>query len=275
VILDLRSSDDLNAAITKPYAPGTPAPGVYQPAPPLNFVLLAGWSELRPFALASASQFRSPPPFPVKSFGYTRDYKEVKSLGSAGSTTRSARQSETARFWYDAATKEWHVAARKGLADVGADAWRAARTLAVLSIAMADAVIATFDSKFEYEYWRPITAIRAGDNDGNPATAGDPAWEPFCVTPPFPEYNSTHAATAAAAAVALGRQLGDRHNFTVASPTLRGVSRTYRRLSTAAYEEGISRLYCGIHFRHAMNAGFAQGALVSDFVDRKVLQRLD
>jgi membrane-associated phospholipid phosphatase len=274
-ILELRSADDLNAAITKPYTPGAPVPGVYQLTAPLNFVLLAGWSELRPFALTSARQFRSPAPLAVKSFQYARDYREVKRLGGAGSTVRSAQQSQTAQFWYDVATKEWHVAARKALADAGASEWRAARLLAVLSIAMADVGIASFDAKFEYQYWRPITAIRAGNADGNPATAGDPQWEPLCVTPPFPEYNSTHAATAAAAAVALGRELGDRHDFHVASPTLPGVSRSYRRFSTAAYEEGLSRIYCGIHFRHAMSAGFTQGAQVSRFVDDNLLPRLD
>jgi PAP2 superfamily len=274
-ILKLRSGDDLNAAITKPYTPGAPAPGVYQLTPPLNIALLAGWSELRPFALSSARQFRSPAPFAVKSFQYARDYREVKRLGGAGSTARSAPQSQTAQFWYDVATKEWHVAARKALADVGAGEWRAARTLAVLSIAMVDVGIASFDTKYEYQYWRPITAIRAGNADGNAATAGDPQWEPLCVTPPFPEYNSTHAATAAAAAVALGRELGDRHDFSVTSPTLPGVSRSYRRFSTAAYEEGVSRIYCGIHFRRAMNAGFAQGAQVSRFVDENLLLGLD
>lgn len=271
-ILELRAADDLNAAITKPYTPGVASPGVYQLTPPLNFVILAGWRELRPFALASASQFRSSPPAAIKSHEYTRDYREVKRLGAAASTRRTAHQTETARFWYDAATREWHAAARKVLADVGADAWRAARTLAVLSIAMADTGIASFDSKFEYDYWRPITAIRAGNNDGNAATVGDPEWEPLCVTPPFPEYNSTHAATAAAAARALGLELGDRHNFTVASPTLPGVSRSYKRFSAAADEEAVSRIFCGIHFRGAMVAGLQQGRQIAHYVFNNLLQ---
>lgn len=183
-ILARRSSDNLLAAITKPYTPGPANPGVYQPTPPLNFVILAGWSDLPPFALNSASQFRSRTPSSVKSFKYTIDYKEVKTLGSASSTTRTAEQTETARFWYDVAAKEWNFAAQKGFADLSADEWRAARTLAVLNISLADAVIATFDTKFQFNYWRPITAIRAGNTDGNWATKGDPNWEPFCVTPP-------------------------------------------------------------------------------------------
>jgi membrane-associated phospholipid phosphatase len=271
-ILARRSSDNLLAAITKPYTPGPPNPGVYQPTPPLNVVLLAGWSELPPFALKSASQFRSAPPPSVNSFWYTLEYAEVMRVGSAGSTTRTADQTATALFWYNVAAKEWNFAAHQALADVSADEWRAARTLAVLNISLADSVIATFDSKFHFTYWRPITAIRAGDNDGNPATGSDPNWEPLCVTPPFPEYNSTHAATAAAAAGALALELGDGHTFTVSSPT--GTTRKYKRFSAAAYEEGISRIYCGIHFRSATNAGFLQGGQIAHYVNSNLLQRL-
>jgi membrane-associated phospholipid phosphatase len=272
-ILARRSSDDLLAAITKPYTPGPDNPGVYQLTPPLNIVVLAGWHELPPFALRQASQFRSPRPPSVISFKYTADYQEVKNVGSASSTTRTAEQTETAQFWYDVATREWNVAAQKGLANLAADEWRAARTLAVLNISLADSVIATFDVKFHYNYWRPITAIRVGDDDGNSVTQGDPNWEPLCVTPPFPEYSSTHAATAAAAAGALALELGDRHRFTVTNP--QGASRTYDRFSAAAYEEGISRVYCGIHFRTAMNRGFRLGAQVARYVDKNLLQPLN
>lgn len=185
----------------------------------------------------------------------------------------TAEQTETARFWYDAAAREWNLAAQQGLADRSADAWRAAHTLAVLDIALADAVIATFDTKFQENYWRPITAIRAGARDGNPATRGEADWEPLCATSPFPEYPSTHAATGAAAASALALEVGDRHRFTVTNPS--GVTRTYRRFSRAAYEEGISRIYCGIHFRTAMNRGFAMGGLIAHHVDATLMRPLD
>jgi EmrB/QacA subfamily drug resistance transporter len=266
-ILARRAGDDLQAAITKPYTPGPAKPGIYQPTPPLNFVLLAGWSELAPFALTRADQFRPPAPPATRSLRYRRDYDEVKALGSAASTKRTAAQTETGRFWYDVATKEWNLAAQQGLADVSADEFKAARTLALLDVSLADAVIATFDTKFHFNYWRPITAIRAGDADGNPATRGDAAWEPLCVTPPFPEYSSTHAATGAAAASVLARELGDRHTITITNPS--GATRTYGRFSAAAYEEGISRIYCGIHFRSAMNAGFLTGALVAYQAERR------
>ena len=110
----------------------------------------------------------------------------MKALGSRGSTTRTARQTETARFWYDVAAKEWNLAAQKGLADRSADEWRAARTLAVLNISLADTVIANFDTKFHFNYWRPITAIRGGDHDGNPATHGDAELGPAVRDPAVP-----------------------------------------------------------------------------------------
>ena len=271
-ILDRRRADDLQEAITRPYTPGAPAPGVYQPTPPLGLVLLAGWGDLPPFALERADQFRPPPPLAVKSFRYAAEYAEVKALGSARSGARSERQTETAHFWYDVATREWHAAARQVLAAERADAWRSARTLALLAVAMADVGIASFEAKYEYQFWRPITAIRAGDHDGNRFTAGEAGWEPLCVTPPFPEHDSTHAATGAAAAGILERELGDRHTFTVESPTLPGAIRTYRRFSAAAHEEALSRVYCGIHFRRAMDAGLVHGARVARNVERHLLR---
>jgi membrane-associated phospholipid phosphatase len=140
--------------------------------------------------------------------------------------------------------------------------------LAVLNIALADTIIATFDAKFQFNDW--ITAIRAGDADGNAATNGDPGWEPLCETPPFPEYSSTHAATSAAAAAALALELGDRQSFTVTSQS--GASRRYNRFSAAAYEEGVSRIYCGIHFRTAMRMGFRQGGRIAHYVDKNLLR---
>jgi hypothetical protein len=271
-ILARRGSEDLFAALNKLYTPGPAEPGVYQPTPPFNIVLLAGWSELAPFALSDSAQFRSRAPFPVASYRYAKDYAEVKELGSARSTQRSTQQTETARFWFDVIAKEWHRAARDGLADVSADAWLAARTLALLGIAMADAVSASAETKFHFNYWRPITAIRAGDSDGNIYTRGDAAWEPLCATPPFPEHNSTHAVTGAAAAKVLALTLGDKHTFAIDSPTLAGVSRTYHRFSDAAAEEGLSRIFCGIHFRNGMDAGLAQGRRIARYVFAHLLR---
>ncbi len=269
-ILGRRSSDDLFAAITKPYTPGAPEPGAYQLTPPLPFVVLAGWNELPPFALKNADRFHPPAPPSAESLKYATEYDEVKSVGSSSSTTRTAEQTNIAQFWYNVAVKEWNVAAQQALAAASADGWQMARTLAVLNVSLADAVIATFETKFRENYWRPITAIRAGDNDGNSSTIGDLAWEPLCVTPPFPEYSSTHAATGAAAAHILALALGDQQTFTITNPS--GASRNYVRFSAAAFEEGISRIFCGIHFRSAMMAGFRQGERIAHYVHAHLLK---
>jgi hypothetical protein len=271
-ILVRRGNEDLFGALTKNYTPGPALPGVYQLTPPFNTVFLAGWGELVPFAMRSNSQFRSRAFLFVSGYVYAKDYREVKDFGVLDSTKRSEEQTETAHFWFDVVSKEWHRAARKGLTDEFADEWQAARTLALVSIAMADGVIASAETKFHFNYWRPIMAIHAGSRDGNPFTRGDPAWEPLCATPPFPEYNSTHAVTGAAAARALALILGDRHTFTVDSPTLAGVSRTYRRFSAAATEEGLSRIFCGIHFRDGLNAGLEQGERIGRYVVRHLLR---
>jgi hypothetical protein len=269
-ILARRAGDDIAAASFFPHVPKAPASGVYQPTTPPDapFVFGAGLGRLETFAIGDVAGFVSPAPLTTGSSDYAAEYDEVKSLGSAAGSTRTEQQGETARFWYDAATKEWHDAARQGLKAQGSDAFQAARVLALLGIAMFDSTVASFDAKFRDDYWRPITAVRAGDADGNDATVGDPSWQPLCITPPFPEHNSTHAATGAAAAGVLSRTLGDRRSFTITSPTLPGVTRTYSRYTEAAAEEGLSRIYCGIHFRHAMNAGLQQG----DAVAARVLQ---
>lgn len=269
-VLARRAADDIAAATFAPYVAKTPGPGIYQPTTPPDapIVIGAGLGKLEPFGSTDLTEFASPAPLDTSSSAYAADYAEVKALGSATSSTRTAQQQETARFWYDAATKEWHGAARQGLQAQGADAWQAARTLALLGIAMFDGTVASMDTKFRYDYWRPITAVRAGDDDGNDATIGDPSWQPLCITPPFPEHNSTHAVTGAAAAGVLARSLGDEQAFTIASPTLTGVTRTYARFSDAAAEEGVSRIYCGIHFRHAMHTGLEQG----DAVAARVMQ---
>lgn len=271
-VLAQRAGDELNAALGKPYAPRLPAPGVYRPTPPSNIVIGAGLGGLAPFVVGDIGALRSPAPHDPTSGAYMSDYDEVKALGSAVSTLRSAEQTETARFWFDAIAREWHQAARQGLASSSADAWQAARVLALVSVAMFDAVVASFHTKFETNYWRPITAIRGGDTDGNDATQGDAGWEPLCATPPFPEHNSTHAATAAAAAGVLARTLGDRHVFVVDSPTLAGARRTYHAFSEAAHDEAVSRLYCGIHFRRGLAAGLAQGDQVAEQVVGRSMQ---
>jgi hypothetical protein len=274
VILELRSAD--GSAAPMPYTPGT-APGAYQLTPP-NFVsaVLPGWGAVTPFALKSGAQFRPAPPkfFDLTSAEYAADYNEVRAVGELNSATRAAEQSEIARFWYEGSPNGWNRIARVVAAQRGLDPWRNARLFGLLNFAMADGFIAGFDAKYFYNFWRPITAIRAGATDNNPATVADPAWATFLVTPAAPDYPSTHSVLGAAAAETLARFFGaDKISFTTTSGApFSGITRSYTSFSQAARENADSRVYAGIHFRTACRDGLIQGTRVGRYVFEHALR---
>jgi hypothetical protein len=273
-ILALRGADGSTAPM--PYTPGT-APGAYQLTPP-NFApaVLPGWGAVTPFALKSGAQFRPAPPkfFDLTSAEYAADYNEVKAVGELNSATRTAEQSEIARFWYEGSPNGWNRIARVVAAQRGLDTWRNARLFGLLNFAMADGFIAGFDSKYFYNFWRPITAIRAGATDNNPATVADPAWATFLVTPGAPDYPSTHSVLGAAAAETLARFFGaDTISFTTTSGApFPGITRSYTSFSQAARENADSRVYAGIHFRTACRDGLIQGTRVGRYVFEHALR---
>jgi PAP2 superfamily len=235
-IIALRSSDGANAPM--PYTPGS-GPGVWIPTPP-GFLpaSLAGWGNVTPFTLRSGAQFRLDPPeyFDLTSEEYTADYNEVKSVGEVNSPSRTAEQSQIAAFWYEPSAQGWNRLTRVVSARHNLDLWENARLFALVNFALADAYIAHFDSKYLYNFWRPVTAIRAGDTDGNPDTAPDPAWTPFLVTPSIPDYPSGHSTAGGAAAMALARFFGqDQVPFTTTSgPPFPGITRSFRKLLTCS-----------------------------------------
>ncbi len=263
-ILALRSADGSTAPA--PYTPGT-VPGAYQLTPP-NFVpaVLPGWGSVTPFTLTSGAQFRPAPPkfFDLTSAEYAADYNDVKAIGELNSATRTAQQSEIARFWYEGSPTGWNRIARVVAAQRGLDLWENARLFGLLNFAMADGFIAGFDAKYFYNFWRPVTAIRAGETDNNPATVADPAWAAFLVTPASPDYPSTHSILGAAAAEVLARFFGtDTIGFTTTSGApFPGITRSYTSFSQAAQENADSRVYAGIHYRTACSDGVKQGRKV-------------
>jgi PAP2 superfamily len=273
-ILALRSADGSTAPM--PYTPGTD-PGDYQLTPP-NFApaVLPGWGNVTPFALTSGAQFRLPPSkfLDLTSNRYTDDYNEVKAIGDLNSATRTAEQSEIARFWYEGSPTGWNRIARVVAAQRELDLWQNARLFGLLNFAMADGFIAGFDSKYHYDFWRPITAIRAGATDNNPATVADPAWMAFLVTPAAPDYPSTHSVLGAAAAEVLARFFGtDAVSFTATSGApFPGITRSFTSFSQAARENADSRIYAGIHFRTACRHGLSQGKQVGRYVFKHALQ---
>jgi membrane-associated phospholipid phosphatase len=269
-ILAWRSTD--GSATQVSYVPGT-APGDWQPTPPAFAPATAPqWGHVTPFCIPSDSAFRAPPPPALTSAAYTAAFNEVKSLGAANSTTRTAEQSAIARFWYGAAgtftaNGYWNQVAQEVAQQRGDSLVQNARLFALLNLAQADATFAVWDTKYTYNFWRPVTAIRAADTDGNPDTAADPAWTSFLITPAHPSYNSAHTGYSAAAAAVLAACFGtDAIPFSLSSDSLPGATRSYTGFSAAAQECADSRVYAGIHWRFDVTTALTLGNEVGDYV---------
>jgi hypothetical protein len=229
-----------------------------------------------PFALNDGTQFRPDGPPPLDSVEYAADYNEVKSIGAQFSATRTDEQSEIARFWYEGSQVGWNRIARTVAMDRGLDLWQQARLLGLVNIAIADGFIAGWNIRFHYHFWRPVTAIRAGDTDGNPDTAADPGWNTYLNTPPIPDYASTHSALGGAAAEVLARFFGDddiAFDMTSGAP-FAGITRRFGSFSQAARENADSRVYAGIHFRTACRDGLQLGGKIGKFTFGHVLEPL-
>jgi hypothetical protein len=192
---------------------------------------------------------------------YVWDYEEVKRLGSKTSTARTAEQSKIARYWYEGSPDSWSRIARVVGAQRGLDRWDSARLLALVNVAIADGFIAGYDTRYHYDLWRPITAIRAAETDGNDATTADPTWESFLNTPAIPEYPSTHSIAGGAAFAVLARFFGkDEVEFTMTSGApFAGITRSFKSFSQASQENAESRIYAGVHFCSACRDGIKLG----------------
>ena len=266
-----REQDGSDPASQPAYAPKAAA-GEYQFTPPFNAAFFTGWGNVVPFGV-DAAQHRLRGPYALNSAKYAADFTEVKEIGRAASSTRTAEQSEIAKFWYEDSPLGWNRIAVAAIERADLDAHDSARVLALVHFAMADGFIAGFNAKYHFRFWRPITAIRGAATDGNNSTEPDASWEPLMVTPPVPDYPSTHTVLGAAAAEVLIARFGDHVPFTATSVTLPGVSRQFRSFSAAATENGLSRIYAGIHFRRAVIDGYQLGRDVGRKV-AKMLPRL-
>jgi membrane-associated phospholipid phosphatase len=268
-ILTWRSTDGSDATV--PYTPGTD-PGDWQPTPPANLPALAPqWPDVTPFAMTSGAQFRPAPPPALDSAAYAAAFNEVKDLGRVDSLTRTDEQTQIARFWNDGlgtafAMGYWNRIGEQVATDQGLSLVQDARVFALLNIAEADAHIACWDAKYTYNLWRPVTAIRAADTDGNPGTQPDATWTPLLVTPNFPSYTSAHSTLSGAAAGVLTALFGADYHFTVGSEGLPGVTRSFTSFDAAAAEAGRSRVYGGIHYAFDSATGLSVGANLADYV---------
>jgi len=242
------------------YRPAT-TPGAYVPT---TLPVASQWGLVKPFALAEGSQFRPGPPYALTSDDWARDFDEVRRLGAKKNSERSLEQSQIASFWEIVGPATYSPLAQQVAASRHLDLISHARLLALVSMATSDAAIAVFDAKYAYGFWRPITAIRNGDRDGNDATRRDATWEPFLPTPMHPEYPCAHCAVQGSAARVL-ELLGsnDIATVTLTSSTAPGAVRRYDRLTDYVTEVVNARIYGGMHYRRSGEAGVELGRRVA------------
>jgi len=258
-----------------------PAPGIWRPTPPNYANDPAPWvGNVRPFIVPSAEMLRTDGPNALTSAAYAEDFNEVKKLGSLTSTTRTADQTDAAIFWQDHAMALWNRIFRTLAASQGLDIVENARLFAMTNLAAADGAIGCWNDKYYWQFWRPITAIREADSDGNPATEADPTWLPLfdpatpvfggppLVTPPFPDHPSGHACATSAFVQTLQSFFGtDKIAFSAFS-NKSGTTRSFDRFSDALKEVIGARVWAGIHFRTADRQGAVLGKKVARWLDK-------
>jgi hypothetical protein len=250
-------------------------PGQWRPTPPAGVNDPFAWvGDVEPFLIGNPSQFGGPPPFPLTSHRYARDFDEVRSLGSATSTMRTPDQTDAARFW--GATNPvgtWSRLYRDIAQRYGRAPADDARMFAMLYLAAADTEITVWVDKAKYSFWRPITAIREGNTDGNPRTVADPGWSPLIPTPPYPDMPSALSALSSASAATLQRFFGT-DDLAFGTTNAIGGRRMYARFSQAEDEVVDARVWAGIHFRHADEIGASIGERIAEW-QRRFLQPVD
>lgn len=252
------------------YRPQT-HPGTYVPT---GMPELSQWPQRKPWLLASPDQFRPGPPPDLSSPQWARDYNEIKAIGAKNSTQRTAEQTEIARFW-EARVPTIYLPIVRSVADApGRELTRNARLLAVATQAMDDALIAVADAKYHYGFWRPITAIRNGDADGNAATERDASWLPFIDTPLHPEYPCAHCVLSGAIGAVLQAEVGagPMPSLGTTSPTAPGITHRWTRIAQFTQEVANARIYDGVHFRTSTEVGTAMGEKIGALAAAKYLQ---
>jgi hypothetical protein len=267
-VLAARADDVVSGA--ESYRPDARA-GVYVPT---AIPAAPQWPQRKPWLMQSAAQFRPGPPPALTSATWARDYNEIKALGGKSSAGRSAEQTGVARFWEFSLPAIYHGVVRSVADMPGRDATQNARLLAAAAQAADDALIAVFDAKYQYNFWRPITAIRNGDIDGNDATERDASWTSFIDTPMHPEYPSAHSSIAGAIGAVLQAEIGSAATpvLTTSSPSAKGATRRWTKLDDFTQEVADARVYDGVHYRFSTDVGTAIGRQVGALAAAKFLQ---
>jgi len=244
------------------YRPHT-TPGVYVPT---MFPAVPHWGKRKTWVLTSADQFRPGPPPRLTSDTWKRDVSEIKALGAKNSTQRTTEQTAIAKFWEATAPAVYWPVARSVANVPGRDVVDNARLFAAAAVAMDDALIAVFDAKYTYNFWRPVTAIRNADKD-----ARDPTWMPFIDTPMHPEYPCAHCIVAGALGGVLAAELGNGPvpTLTSTSYTASGATRTWVRVGDFVQEVAVARIYDGVHYRNSTVVGSAMGQKIGELAAKK------
>ena len=251
------------------YRPRT-SPGVYvSTALPVS----PEWATVKPFFMNDSAQFRPGPPPALASAQWAREYNEIKDVGALQSATRTAEQSDIARFWTITGAPSWNPVVRSLASSKRLSLIENARLFALVNMAASDAFIAVFDAKYEYNFWRPITAIHNGDIDDNDATSLDAGWLPLVDTPLHPEYPCAHCITAGAIAEVLEAQFGKGEVPTIVmvSATAPGITRNWARISDYVKEVNDARIWGGIHYRHSTQVGEAMGRQIGALAVKSIL----
>ena len=252
------------------YRPRT-TPGVYVPTP-----ITAGsmWPNMKPFAMIKGSQFRPDPPIALNSNEWAADFNELKDYGGKTSTKRSAQQTEIARFWLMTGPRAYHPLVRELVTTKGMSVVDSARFMALVTVGLNDALIAVFDAKYHYNFWRPITAIRNGDIDENPATDREATWQPIDNTPMHPEYPCAHCILSGSVAGVVKAVLGgeDIPEVAMTSTTASGVTHRWTNLTAFTEEVANARIWAGFHYRFSTRVGTNMGHQIGEYVVKNVMQ---
>ena len=270
-----RSQDGFSNTLP-PYM-GATGPGQWRPTPPAMAPGLdPQLATVTPWIIRRPSQFRPPGPPALTSDQYTADFNETKSMGGSTNSGRTADQTLFANFWQAGNPPDyWDPVAISLAAQHHYPMVRTARLLALINMAMADAIVGCWDAKYTYSSWRPITAIQLADTDGNDATVADTAWTPLITTPAFPEYPSAHSCASGAPGRILSQEFGEETSFSIISDAMPGVTRQFHSFSAALAEVMNARVFGGIHFRTACVDGTALGISVGDYALSHALVPLD
>ena len=256
-------------ATVETYRPYTIA-GVYVPT---TLPAVSQWPLRKPWVMTTASQFRPGPPPDLKSELWARDYNEIKALGRRENSTRTKEQTDIARFWEVTGAPIYQALVRSAADTTGRDVTRNARLLMVITQAVDDAMIAVFDAKYKYNFWRPVTAIRNGDIDGNDSTDRDPSWTPFINTPMHPEYPCAHCIVSATVGTVLQAEFGNGAIpvLSTNSSTANNARRTWVKIEEFIQEVANGRIYDGVHFRNSTEVGTAMGRKIGQLAASKYI----